>query len=82
MCRRRRYLREPDLSLGDPARVLKSKQRAITSQESKEADSQTREEAMYILGESRGDDWSEGDNVMASTQDGDALPSLLHYSYS
>ncbi len=25
---------------------------------------------------------SEGDNVMASAHDGDALPSLLHYSYS
>ncbi len=45
---------EPDPSLGDLARARKGMQRSTTTQESKEADSQTCEEATYIvLGESR-----------------------------
>ncbi len=38
---------EPDPSLGDPARMRKDTQRPTTSQETKEADSRTREEATY-----------------------------------
>ncbi len=39
---------EPYPSLNDPARAQKGKQRATTSQETKEADSLVREKAKYV----------------------------------